>query len=213
MSKDKKQTGDALELIVLRNQFYNDHYKSSFYCFLIVLTVNVLLLLSILHVLSHPPRPEYFPATNDYHLIELHPLSDPTVSDKVVMQWASLAAQRAYNLDYVHWQSELQDASADFTDSGWSNFIDSMKNSNNLKSITDLKLVSSAKITGAPEITNEAVVDGRYAWKLHVPMEVTFQGKKSITQTMMLTLIVIRAHVSQYPDRIAINNYIADIRG
>ena len=209
---DNKETS-ALETIVLRNGFYNDQYKSSLILLLITFVVNVLLGLSILYVAGHPPVPQYFPATNDYKLIELHPLTDPTVSDKFVAQWASLAAQRAYNLDYVHWKSQMQDSSANFTDAGWNDFLSTMKSSGNLRSLLDLHLVSIAKVTGSPQIIAEMVVGGRYAWKISVPMEVLYTGDKKISQTMKLTLIVVRAPAAKYPSRIAINNYIADTQG
>jgi intracellular multiplication protein IcmL len=211
--RKKSETVDPIEVVVVRNAFYSDQHKSSFLMFMVVVLINLFLGLGILYVAGHPPAPQYFPATNDYKLIELHPLSDPTVSDKFVTQWASLAAQRAYNLDYVHWQSQMAESSADFTDSGWSDFLTSLKSSGNLRSLLDLHLVSIAKVTGSPQITAQMVVGGRYAWKITVPMEVIYKGDKEITQTMQLTLIVVRAPAANYPSRVAINNYIADTQG
>ena len=211
--EDNNTKREALETIMLRNSFYNDQYKSTLVLFLMAIIINILLALGILYVAGHPPAPQYFPATNDYKLIELHPLTDPTVTDQFVAQWASLAAQRAYNLDYVHWQSQMQDSSAYFTDMGWHDFLATMQNSGNLRSLLDLHLVSIAKVTGTPQIENEMVVSGHYAWKVSVPMEVIYKGDKSITQTMQLTLIVLREPAAKYPQRIAINNYIADTQG
>lgn len=212
---DKKtmQRRDGLISVLCRNQFYADQYKTSVVLFLMLLLLNVVLLGSIVYTMTHPIPPQYIPATNDYKLIRLHPLTDPVLDSKTVLQWASLAAQKAYNLDYVHWRSQLQDSSAQFTDSGWKSFLGSLKSSNNLKSLVNLKLVSSAEITGAPVVDVAMPISGHYGWRIHFPMQVTYTGKKTIKQNMMITLVVLRESVVKYPNRVAINNYIADIRG
>lgn len=213
--KNKKniQRQGGLMSVLCRNQFYADQYKTSVVMFMMILLLNVVLAFSIVYTITHPLPPQYIPATNDYKLIRLHPLTDPVVDSKTVLQWASLAAQKAYNLDYVHWRSQLQDSSAQFTPQGWKSFLGSLKSSNNLKSLVDLKLVSSAEITGAPVVDVAMPIGGHYGWRIHFPMQVTFTGDKTIKQNMMITLVVLRESVVNYPNRVAINNYIADIRG
>ena len=204
----------ALETIVLRNEFYRDNYKSSIIVLLVVLFINVVLFGAIFYKVTHPVPPRYFAATNDGRLISMHPLSDPVKSDDFVLQWASLAARRAFDLDFVHWQEQMTAESSYFTADGWSDFSSSLKKTNNLKTLVELQMVATAEITGAPQIVQKAVIDGHYAWSIRVPVLVKYiSAKKTITQTLMLTLVVVRQSIADYPAGIAINNYIADVQG
>lgn len=210
MTDNSKQQG-GLETVILRNEFYRDNYRTAFIALIVLALVNVLLLGGIAYKVTHPMPPQYFATTADGRMIALHPLSDPVVSDDYVLQWTSNAIRKTFTLDYVHWRQQLQDASTSFTPGGWKDFVQALKKSNNLKTLTDLKMVSSAKITGAPTITQKAIIDGTYAWKIQVPIMVTFENKaRQIPMPLDVTLIVVRVPVQHDPDRIAINNFLPE---
>ncbi len=204
---------NALETIVLRNEFYRDNYKSSIVVLLVILFVNVVLFGAIFYKVTHPAPPKYFAATNDGRMIAMHPLNDPVHSDDFVLQWASLAAREAFQLDFIHWKNQMTRESAYFTGSGWSDFSDSLKSSNNLKTLIAFQMVATAEITGAPEIVRKGLVGDSYAWNIKVPMLVKYVGAtKSISQTLEVTLIIVRQSIADFPAGIAINNYIADVQ-
>jgi len=170
-----------------------------------------MLIIGITYRATHPTPPRYFATTPDGRLINIHPLNDPVVTDDFVLQWSAEAARKAFDLDFVNWKEQLQNASQNFTPAGWNWFLQQLKSSNNLNTLTSLKMVSDAQITGAPQLLRKAVIDGHYAWKIQVPLLVTYQNEaRSITQTVNLTMIVLRMPVQDYPQRIAINNFIAD---
>lgn len=206
----EKMAKTAVELVLLRNFFYRDGYARVLLAVFLALAVNALLVMGIFYKYTHPPEPQYFPTTADGRLILIHPLSDPVLTDQEVLQWVSVAVRRMFEIDFVHWQDQLQQISNYFTPGGWNYFIAALKSSDNLNTVRDLKMVASAQITGAPQITEKAVVSGRYAWKIQVPLLVTYQSaaRNSITQTMNVTLVVLRVPVQTDPDRIAINNFI-----
>lgn len=208
MSDSKKQTG-ALELVMLRNIFYRDSHRRALVGLLLLVLLNVLLLGAIIYKVSNPPKPEYFAATSDGRMITWEPLTAPAVSDDFVLQWTGNAVRKAFSLDYLHWRDQLQSASVDFTDFGWSSFLDALKKSNNLSTLTNLKMVSDATITGAPTILKKQVVDGRFAWKIQMPILVTYQNAdRSIPVPMNVTVIVLRVPVQDNPNRISINNFL-----
>lgn len=211
MSKKKqenKNTG-ALELILMRNAFYRDSYRRALVAFLLLILINVFLAGAIAYRFVHPPEPQYFATTADGRMIKWHPLNDPVVSDDFVLQWSANAVRRAFSLDYVHWRQQLQNASNDFTPAGWKYFLASLKQSNNLKTLTDLKMVSDAQITGAPQVLEKEVINGVYAWKIQMPILVTYTNSdRTIPMPMNVTLIVLRVPVQQDPNRIAINNFL-----
>ena len=215
MSKQTAENNSkgALELILLRNTFYRDHYKRALFAFLILLAVNIGLGGLIFYRSMNPPAPQYFATTADGTIINWHPLSDPVVTNDFVLQWSANAVRKAFSLDYEHWREQLQQASGSFTTAGWRYFLQSLKQSNNLKTLTKLKMVSNASITGAPRILEQEVIDGVYAWKIQLPILVTYtNAQQTIPMPMNVTLIVMRAPVKQFPDRIAINNFLPVVK-
>lgn len=205
---DKKNNG-ALELVLLRNAFYRDNYRRAVLGLLLLVIINVLLAGIVIYKLVTPPAPQYFATTADGRMINWHPLSDPAVPGAYVTQWAANAVRQSFSLDFIHWRHQLQNASDNFTNYGWKMFLAALKKSNNLTTLTSLKMVSSATIMGAPQILKEEVVDGRYAWKIEMPILVTYKnGQRSIPMPMDITLIVLRVPVQDSPSRIAINNFL-----
>ncbi len=207
--KSTQNSSGALELIMLRNAFYRDNYKRALMALFLVFILNCTLAAAIFYKVTHPVQPQYFPTTADGRIITWHSLKDPVVTDDYVEQWAANAIRKAFSLDYLHYKQQLQNASDNFTADGWKYFIQSLKSSNNLKTLTSLKMVSSAKITGAPQIVQKEVVDGRFAWKIQVPVLVTYtNANKTIPLPLDVTLIVLRVPVKDNPNRIAINNFL-----
>lgn len=208
MSDEKKHNG-ALELIILRNAFYRDNYRRAVMSFLLLVIVNVVLAGAIVYKIVSPPKPQYFATTADGRMINWHPLSDPAVPDSFVTQWAANAVIQSFSLDFIHWRHQLQKASDNFTNYGWKTFLAALKKSNNLTTLSSLKMVSNATLTGAPKVLKEEIVDGRYAWKIEMPILVTYtNGTRSIPMPMDVTLIVLRVPVQDNPNRIAINNFL-----
>ncbi len=199
----------GLELVLLRNAFYRDGFARVLFAVLLLTLVNVLLGVAIVYKYTHPAKPQYFATNAVGRMIKWHPLTDPVVPNDFVIQWATNATRKAFALDYIHYKQQLQDAASSFTPEGWRYFVASLRKSNNLKTLINLKMVSNAAITGAPRITNQAVVDGRYAWVVKVPILVTYQnGQRSIPMPMIVTEVVVRMPVQKDPERIAINNFL-----
>lgn len=203
--------GEALKTVLLRNAFYRDGCKRLLFAVTGIVLLNLVLLGDIAYHVVNPPRPRYFPITPDGRIINIHPLSDPVVSNAFVLQWAANAARKAYSLDYLHWRGQLQEASNNFTPNGWKLFVSQLKSSNNLNTLIHYNMVSTASITGAPQLREHAVISGHYIWKISMPIYVTYtNGIKTIHQSAILTMLVVRMPVWQDPNRIAINNFIVN---
>lgn len=200
----------GLKLVMLRNAFYRDSYRHVIIALLMVLGINCILGFMIFYKWTHPPAPQYFATTADGRIIMLHQLTDPVVPDDFVVQWATNAVRASFSLDYIHWREQLQRASNNFTSAGWKYFLASLKSSNNLKTLTTLKMVSNATVTAAPQVAEKAIVGGHFAWKITMPLLVTYESAgHTIHMPMNVTLIVIRMPVQNYPQRVAINNFLA----
>lgn len=201
----------GLDAVMMRNQFYRDGYTRLVAAVIAMAVINLALLGLVIYRVANPPQPQYFATTADGRVILEHPLTDPSLSDDAVLQWTANSVHKAFSLDFVHWREQLQDASVNFTQSGWNYFSETLKKSDNLKTLVDLKMVANADVTGAPQVIQKAVVDGHYAWSIRMPMLITYtNNEKTISQPVKVTVIVLRQPVRDYPQKIAINNVFVD---
>ena len=70
-------------------------------------------------------------------------------------------------------------------------------------------MVSDVKITTPPVVLQKSVVSGHYAWKVRMSIMISYiSDSKVINMPFEVTLIILRESVSNYPDRIAINNFL-----
>lgn len=212
MMKDNKNSG--LALVMSRNAFYRDAYKRVVLVLVLLFVLNCGLASAILYEYFTPPAPQYFATNAQGVIIESHPQSDPVLSDGKVLQWTSAAIRTAFRTDFVHWRKQLQDASGDFTPQGWRYFLSALKSSGNLDALLNMKMVSDATITATPQILAESVIDGQYVWKINMPLLITYTDGKSQTSNTPLnvTVLVTRVPVKDYPEGIAINNFLPDVR-
>ena len=169
---------DALAVVTLRNTFYRDNYRRVVMGLLLMIVINLGLGGVIFYMVSHKQPPKYFATTADGRILPLYPLDAPMVSKAKLLSWANQAAISVYNFSFVHWQQQLQAASNYFTAAGWKNFEAALKSTGDLQTVLTKKLVVSAVATGAPVILNQGVVGGRYAWKVSIPLLVTYQSQK-----------------------------------
>lgn len=200
---------DALTLVLLRNVFYRDGYRSAVIALFIVLIVDCALAGVLYYQMKNPPQPQYFAITPDGRIIKNYALNDPVFPNDHVLQWTADAVRQTFSLDFMHWSQQLQGASVKFTASGWKEFVKAFKASNNLDTLVKLKMVSNAEVTGAPQLVQTAVLNGVFAWKIQLPILVTLtNGNQVIPLPMDVTVIVLRVPVEESPERIAINNFL-----
>ncbi len=208
---DHNEQGVAI--IMTRNAFYRDAYRRVVFVLLVLFLVNCGLGAAIFYKYFNPPQPQYFATTAEGRMINIHPLTDPVVTDSYVLQWAANAVRASFSEDYIHWRKQLQDASANFTPDGWTYFLAAMKSSNNLDTLLNLKMVSDAQLTSAPQVEEKMVISGHYTWKIKMPLLITYtNGVQTINMPWDVTVIVVRMPVQDYPQRIAINNFLPEVR-
>ena len=71
-------------------------------------------------------------------------------------------------------------------------------------------MVASSVATGAPVILDQGVINGRYAWKVQMPLLVTYQSStEQIQQSLIITMVVSRVPTVDMPRGIAIVSFVA----
>nr|AAS92005.1 IcmL protein [Legionella pneumophila] len=200
---------DALTVVALRNKFYKDSQRKVILALLIAIVVNVVLASLVVYMITHPPAPKYFATSINGRITPLFPLDEPNQSDSAVLQWANQAAIAAFTYNFVNYRDELQASSGFFTAEGWDQFVGALEQSNNLDAVKAKKLVVSAVATRAPIILQKGVLNGRYSWRVQMPILVTYQSASEFTQqNNVVTMLITRVSTLNSPRGIGISQFV-----
>lgn len=201
---------DALVVVRNRNDFYRDNYRKVVAALLFCMLIMLILGSTLVYLFMNPPPPRYFATSVDGRITPLIPLNQPNISQSALLQWANTAAISAYTYNFVNYRQALQSASENFTPDGWAAFMQALQSSNNLTAVTAKKLVVSAVATGAPVILQQGVLNGAYAWRVQMPMLVTYQSASQFSrQSIIVTMLVTRVSTLNSPQGIGIAQFVA----
>jgi len=200
---------DALTAVALRNKFYQDGQRKMVVVLLVSMIANFVLASMLVYIITHPPAPKYFATSINGRITPLFPLDEPNQSDSAVLQWANQAAIAAFTYNFVNYRTELQASSGFFTAEGWDQFLTALQQSNNLDAVKAKKLIVSAVATKAPIILQKGVLNGRFAWRVQMPLLVTYQSASEFSQqNNVVTLLITRVSTLNSPRGIGISQFV-----
>lgn len=160
----------------MRQTLYRNSYRKAL-SVAILLSGSAAVLGAILVMMSwREPQPQYYATTTNGVVAPLYSLSEPVLTSQFILEWASLAARKSFNLDFVHYQDQLNAAKPYFTPDGWSKFQGALKSSGMLDMVTGKKVVMSAIVSGAPVVLSQSVIHGRYTWTIQLPVLLSFSS-------------------------------------
>ncbi len=200
---------EALTMVAMRNDFYRDGQRKLIIALLVSICINFAMASLIIYLLTHPPAPKYFATSIGGRITPLFPLNEPNQSDSAVLQWGNQAATAAFTYNFVNYREELQASSQFFTSDGWSQFLTALQQSNNLDAVKAKKLIVSAVATRAPIILQKGVLNGRYSWRVQMPVLVTYQSASEFTQqNNVVTMLITRVSTLNSPRGIGISQFV-----
>lgn len=156
--------------------FYRNSYRKALSA-AILLSISAAALAGILVMMSwREPQAKYFATTTNGVVTPMYSLTEPVLTSQFILEWASLATRKAFNLDFVHYEQQLDEAKPYFTPDGWEKFQEALKSSKLLDTVTGKKLVMSAIVSGTPVVLNRAIYHGRFTWAIQLPVLVSFSS-------------------------------------
>lgn len=157
-----------------------------------------------------PAEVTYFATNGEGKLLELLPLKQPVQSVNEVLSWSTKAITDAYTFDFVNYRAQLQESRDLFTAEGWKGFQNALNDSGNLRSVVENKFVTTVVPRGAPVVVAEGYRNGSYAWKIEVPIMVTYQSSERRTnQSLLVEAVIVRRSELEHPRGIGIAQIIA----
>lgn len=204
-----KTNAKDLVTIEMKSSFYKDSYIRIIFVLLLSITLNFGLASSILYIVTNPPQPKYFATSIKGRLTPLSPLDMPNQSDSAILQWANQAAIAAFTYNFVNYQNELKNASRYFTRKGWGQFLGALKSSQSLIIVKERKLIVSAVATRAPIILKKDILNGRFSWRIQMPILVTYQSASEFQKkNIIVTILVKRVSTLETTRGVGISQFI-----
>lgn len=157
------------------------------------------------------PDIRYFATDTTGKIKELVALDQPIQSINEILNWSTDAITKSYTFSFANYRQELQAARGNFTTTGWDGFQKALQESGNLKAVVENMFVTTAVPRGAPVIVGEGLLDGRYAWRIEVPILVTYQSANTrTTQDLLVKAVVVRRSELEHPRGLGIAQIIAE---
>jgi intracellular multiplication protein IcmL len=177
------------------------------------IVMGLALIISIIANVVLALRPndvKYFATNGEGAILSITALDVPLHSTSVVLNWATQSITKAYTFSFSNYRAQLQDSRDVFTGKGWEGFQLALEESGNLRTVIDNKLVTTAVPRGAPIIIAEGQLGGNYAWKIQLPMLVTYQSASTrTTQDLLVSAIISRRSELEHPMGLGVAQIIA----
>jgi intracellular multiplication protein IcmL len=200
-----------LGMVVLRNEFYRDGYRSMLKLVVIQGVIILGMIVAMFFVIhTHQPENRYFATTEDGRLIPMIALHQPNLSTPALMSWVAQAATEVMTFGFNDYRRRLQGASRNFTPGGWESFTRALQQSRIIETIEEQQQVATAAPKGAPVLQSSGVSQGRYQWVVQMPMIITYEsGAKKRTDNLLVTIVVVRVSRLESPNGVGIAQWIA----
>jgi intracellular multiplication protein IcmL len=141
---------------------------------------------------------------------ELVTLEKPLNSQNEMLAWATNAVTGAFTLSFSNYQQQLQDIRFNFTEPGWKGFQEALRGRGVLDAIINSKFVSTAVPTAAPVVLQQGLIEGQYAWRIEIPLIVTYESASGrASQSFLVEATIIRRPETENPRGLGIQSIVA----
>lgn len=193
MSKQQKIQSENLDSEDF--SVFRERYQRVLTWLVIMGLLGVVLAITLGYMVYKPGHHKYYASTTTGVVERMYPLSEPVITQKFLLQWASLSTRTALNLSFTDYQNQMAQAKDYFTPDGWDKFKAALQSSGLLGTVIQQKLIMSAIVSGTPVVINSGVVNGRYTWRVQLPLLVTFNSTSTARKDMLITMDIQRVPV------------------
>jgi len=203
MAEMQSHFDDAMQMVQLRNQFYQKKFYYSLGIFILMLIMAGILIGALVYLIKHPTRPVYFVADEVGRLMYEVPLSQPAMSLEEVTAWTVDAVETANTFNYINYRAQLQGSEKYFTQYGWQEYMKALQASNNLLSLEPRRMIFLAKVVQPPQLITQGILGGAYAYKFEMPVLISYLtppydnvlGKSRFDNAFVVDIIVQRQKI------------------
>ena len=211
-SKDtlKKQT---FKEVKARNRYM---YINNRYSIILATLATVALIVSVIsfiYFLKQSVPPRYVPTDNEMRYFSPIPLSRHEKTDSDIQTFTMSTLKDLFAYDYINYQSQLSKSQDKFTDTGWANFVQSMKRSFTITNVQDNRWISTYRQIGLPRIASKGVgEDGVAYWLVETQGQIVYYGDSNRTDNVLIRMKIKRVTTLQKESGIGIEGFVFTIQ-
>lgn len=185
------------------------------YLFLVRVTmfISVALVVSCLvnvYLGIRPTQFRYFATDPSGGIREIQALDRPIQSQELVLNWTTQAITKAYSMNFANYAQQLKDLQINFNDAGWQGYQDALKQSDFIQKMLSNQYSTTAVPKSAPIVAKQGLLNGVFAWRLQLPLTVTYKSASvSTSQDITVDVVVVRRPETENPSGLAIAQIIS----
>lgn len=194
---------------MLRFSFYRDGFRALLMVSVLQVVAILVLIFMAAYFANRPAVREYFTVDNAGRIVKLEPMEKPYLTESALLSFASRAVSEVYTFDAENYRQVMNNAAQYFTPDGHVDFVKSMEPQ--IKYVVDGVLIGSGVPNGTPVIIDRGKApNGVYAWKVKVPVVVTFRTQTTSSSVKrIVTLIIVNRATFETPYGVGISSFTA----
>lgn len=172
---------------------------------ILVMAVTMgVLILALIWAFSLRPTTEVLAMTADGRVMPLPTLNEPFHSTERVLSWTAERIEQSYSMSFADMEGYPSKLSF-MTPQVRRDFIDAINRAGIVDKVTAERRLLRAVRRESPSLQREGTDGGRYLWSIQMPLQLNFEGATNTDRsTLIVTVVVGRAPLTDYPDGLAI---------
>lgn len=153
------------------------------------------LVAAVYYLATHVPPVRTVGLTSDLRIVPLPALTDATLSNAQITNFAAKAIPETYTFDFVNYKAQLQRAGNEyFTREGFESFAKELNSRGVLSRVKSGKFVLTTVVTSAPTIVAQGSAGDRYVWRIQAPVLLTLQNsERRASEKRLAEIVVVRS--------------------
>jgi|LauGreDrversion4_2_1035121.scaffolds.fasta_scaffold86785_3 intracellular multiplication protein IcmL len=183
---------DILNQIIQKHKFYQSNFHRLLRIMVMGGIVNFILILLLIYAFLKPDPVRFFAVNSSGQLEQLIAQNRVVFTDKMVTNWVSMNIPRIYDIDFLNYKQQMQQAKELFDQKGWRSFTDAFGQI--IKQVVADKLVMTASMTGVPMIIARGKTADSQLWKIQIPILIQHQNSdKASDSNAVITVVVMQS--------------------
>jgi len=192
-----------------RNALQRERYQLTLRIIFGLLVTIALAIALIAYLATRPIEYRYFTTDPEGRIREITALNKPMPASDQVLNWAATAVTRAYTMSFANYQQQLDDIRHNFTNEGWRGFEEALRRAGFIDGIVRNQFVTTSVVREAPVIVAQGLVGDAYAWRVQVPIVVTYQSANiRDPKSLMVEITVVRRPETENPAGLGIAQFV-----
>ncbi len=169
------------------------------YC-LFSAVVGIVLAIMLVYLTLEKKPGLYYASTTNGAVQRLYAVNEPSLTKHYLLKWSEMAVRNSFSLNFDGVQNSLQKVRPEYTEQGYKSFNAALNSSGLLSTVENKKLILSPLVSDSPVIIFQGVVNGRYTWRIQMPLLLKFtSASDSVQQKRIVTIDVVRVSTLNAP--------------